>query len=194
MNNQKSIIGCGYIPRNAQAVCLKTNASARLGEVEYKIVKDPYERTFHGGGTPLEVPHSWEHMAVNVLDANTGLMYAVEYAPANLVRPASGAKTDQPGASVDFATRVDQLSDELNALFDTDEAIFEKCGIALFAISDDANDEASTFVGFIGGRHSRIVEAISVACARSPHVFDVVNKAAVKAIFDRKFGGGTEKK
>lgn len=46
MSNQKSIIGCGYIPRKAQAVCLKTNAITRLGEVEYKIIKDPYERTF----------------------------------------------------------------------------------------------------------------------------------------------------
>lgn len=54
MNNQKSIIGCGYIPRKAQAVCLKTNALTRLGEVEYKIIKDPYERTFKSEKIPWE--------------------------------------------------------------------------------------------------------------------------------------------
>lgn len=57
-------------------------------------------------------------MAVNVLDANTGLTYAVEYEPANLVRPTSESKTDQPGEPVDFATRVGQIAEELKAMFD----------------------------------------------------------------------------
>lgn len=119
MSNQKSIIGCGYIPRKAQAVCLKTNAITRLGEVEYKIIKDPYERTFKSEKIPWEiVPRSWNCMAVNVLDANTGLTYAVEYEPANLVCPTSESKTDQPGEPVDFATRVGQIAEELKAMFD----------------------------------------------------------------------------
>lgn len=32
--NDKSIIGFGYTPNNAKAVCLKTNRGTRLGDVE----------------------------------------------------------------------------------------------------------------------------------------------------------------
>lgn len=90
--NDKSIIGFGYKPNNAKAVCLKTNSTTRLGDMEYKIIADPYEREF----VELEpVPLSLfgekkkvlqNAMAVNVLDSVTGLTYAVEYVPANLVR------------------------------------------------------------------------------------------------------------
>lgn len=86
MSNQKSIIGCGYIPRKAQAVCLKTDANTQLGEVVYKIIKDPYERVFEHREFFAMMPTRQKRMAVNVLDANTGLTYAVEYEPANLVR------------------------------------------------------------------------------------------------------------
>lgn len=36
--NDKSIIGFGYKPNFAKAVCLKTNSTTRLGDVEYKII------------------------------------------------------------------------------------------------------------------------------------------------------------
>lgn len=90
--NDKSIIGFGYKPNFAKAVCLKTNSTTRLGDVEYKIIADPYEREFVElepvplslFGEKKKVLHT--AMAVNVLDSVTGLTYAVEYAPANLVR------------------------------------------------------------------------------------------------------------
>ena len=89
--NDKSIIGFGYKPNNAKGVCLKTNSETRLGDVEYKIIADPYEREFVEPvplslfGEKKKVLHN--AMAVNVLDSVTGLTYAVEYEPANLVRP-----------------------------------------------------------------------------------------------------------
>ena len=91
--NDKSIIGFGYKPNFAKAVCLKTNSTTRLGDVEYKIIADPYEREFVElepvplslFGEKKKVLHT--EMAVNVLDSVTGLTYAVEYAPANLIRP-----------------------------------------------------------------------------------------------------------
>lgn len=46
MSNQKSIIGCGYIPLEMQAVCLKTNMNTNLGDIVYKIITAPYERVF----------------------------------------------------------------------------------------------------------------------------------------------------
>ena len=91
--NDKSIIGFGYKRNFAKAVCLKTNSTTRLGDVEYKIIADPYEREFVElepvplslFGEKKKVLHT--EMAVNVLDSVTGLTYAVEYAPANLIRP-----------------------------------------------------------------------------------------------------------
>lgn len=117
MNNQKSIIGCGYIPRKAQAVCLKTDANTKLGEVEYKIIKDPYERVFEHRELSAIMPTRQKRMAVNVLDANTGLMYAVEYEPANLVCSTSESKTSQPGEPVDFITGAVKIAEELKAMF-----------------------------------------------------------------------------
>lgn len=116
MNNQKSIIGCGYIPGNAQAICLKTYTDAKLGEGVYKIIKDPYELVL--GGIRLRPRR---YMAVNVLDALTGLTYAVKYEPANLVRSTLESKTDQPGVPVDFATRAGQIAEELKVMFDPAE-------------------------------------------------------------------------
>lgn len=118
MNDQKSIIGCGYIPRKAQAVCLKTDANTQLGEVVYKIIKDPYERVFEHREFFAMMPTRQKRMAVNVLDANTGLTYAVEYEPANLVRSTSVPKADQPGEPVDFATRAKQITEEFKVMFD----------------------------------------------------------------------------
>lgn len=90
--NDKSIIGFGYKPNNVKAVCLKTNNTTRLDGAEYKIIADPYEREFVElepvplslFGEKKKVLHN--AMAVNVLDSVTGLTYAVEYVPANLVR------------------------------------------------------------------------------------------------------------
>lgn len=195
MNNQKSIIGCGYIPRKAQAVCLKTNANTQLGEVVYKIIKDPYERVFEHREFFAMMPTRQKRMAVNVLDANTGLTYAVEYEPANLVRSTSASKTDQPGEPVDFATRAKQIAEELKVMFDpAGGGISDKCGVAFFAVSDDGNDKTSTCVGFVGGRGGRVSEAIASACSKNPQVLEVVKHASIKAMFHRIFDGDNKEK
>lgn len=121
MNNQKSIIGCGYIPRGVEAICLKTERKAELGEVEYKIITEPYEHAWIIEAifpASIGVSKTENRMTVNVLDANTGLTYAVEYEPANLVRSTSAPKTDQPGEAVDFATRAVQIAEEFKVMFD----------------------------------------------------------------------------
>lgn len=195
MNNQKSIIGCGYIPRNAQAVCLKTNANTKLGEVEYKIIKDPYERVFEHREFFAMMPIHQKRMAVNVLDANTGLTYAVEYEPANLVCSTPVPKTDQPGEPVDFATRAGQIAEELKVMFDSaGGGISDKCGVAFFAVSDDGNDKTSTCVGFIGGRGGRVSEAIASACSENPQILEIVKRASIEAMFHRILDGDNKKK
>lgn len=113
MNGLKSIVGYGYISHNARAMCLKTHTYTKLGEGVYKIIKDPYELVLCGIRLRPR-----KYMVVNVLDARTGLTYAVKYEPANLVRPTSGSQTDQPGEPVDFATRAGQIAEELKVMFD----------------------------------------------------------------------------
>lgn len=195
MNSQKSIIGSRYIPRNVQAVCLKTNANTQLGEVAYKIIKDPYERVFVHRGCLAITPTCQKRMAVNVLDANTGLTYAVEYEPANLVCPTSESQTDQPVEPVDFATRAEQIAEELKIMFDSAGGeISDKCGVAFFAVSDDGNDKTSTCIGFLGGRSGWVSEAIASACSKDPKVLEAVKRASIKAMFNRIFDGDNEKK
>lgn len=196
MNKQTSIIGCGYIPRNVQAKCLETNADARLGEVEYKIIKDPYKMVFVRSDRICgmrQCPRN--RMAVNVLDANTGLTYAVEYEPANLVRSTSAPKNDQSGEPVDFATRTGQIAEELKVMFDpAGGGISDKCGVAFFAVSDDGNDKTSTCVGFLGGRGGRVSEAIASACSKNPQVLEIVKRASIEAMFHRIFDDKDKKK
>lgn len=189
MNNQKSIIGCGYIPRNAQAICLKTRTYTKLGEGVYKIIKDPYELVL--GGIRLRLRR---YMAVDVLDALTGLTYAVKYEPANLVRSTLESKTDQPGEPVDFATRAGQIAEELKATFDPTCWISDKCAVAFFAFSDDGNDKTAMRVGYVGGRMDRVSEAIASACSENPQVLEVVKHASIKAMLHRIFDGDNKKK
>ncbi len=195
MNEQKSIIGYGYIPRKAQAVCLKTNSNTQLGEVVYKIIKDPYERVFEHREVFAMMPIRQKRMAVNVLDASTGLTYAVEYEPANLVRPTSEPKTDQPGEPVDFVTRAGQIAEELNVMFDpVGGGISDKCGVAFFAVSDDGNDKTSTCVGYLGGRCDRVSKAIASACSKNPQALEIVKRASIEAMLHRIFDGDNKKK
>ena len=195
MNDQKSIIGCGYIPRKVQAVCLKTDANTQLGEVVYKIIKDPYERVFEHREFFAMMPTRQKRMAVNVLDANTGLTYAVEYEPANLVRSTSVPNADQPGEPVDFATRAGQIAEELKVMFEpAGGGISDKCGVAFFAVSDDGNDKTLTHSGFVGGQGGRVSEAIASVCSKNPKVFEVVKHASIKVMLHQIFDGDNKKK
>ena len=133
MNKENSVIGCGYIPRDVEAICLKTNREAELGEVEYKIIAEPYEREWSGGMLlPFGMPKAEKRMTVNVLDKNTGLTYAVEYEPANLVRTVSEPKTDKSGEKVDFVERARQIAEELGEIFNNGGGDFGKVWCCVF--------------------------------------------------------------
>lgn len=183
MNKQNSIIGCGYIPRDVEAICLKTNQEAELGKVEYRIISEPYEREwlympFSLGLIP-PFPKTEKRMTVNVLDACTGLTYAVEYEPANLVRPSVKPKADKPEETVDFAERADQIVKELAGIFSNGGGISEKCGVAFFSIS--ANGDGTTSVNsFLGGRADRIIDCVAT-CAENPKALELVTRGALKA-------------
>lgn len=197
MNKQNSVIGCGYIPRDVEAICLKTNREAELGEVEYKIIAEPYEREWEC--TPLnfqlfhiEPTRTEKRMTVNVLDANTGLTYAVEYEPANLVRPSMEPKTDKPGEKVDFVERARQIVEELGEIFNNGGGISEKCGVAFFSISDNGDGKTSSANTFLGGRGDRIIDCIAT-CAENSKAVELVTKGVIRATLRTMAGAGKNK-
>lgn len=133
---QKSIIGCGYMPRDVKAVCLKTDHETLLDGVEYKIIAAPYERSFiklhNPGGTRVR----YDAMAVNVLDPRTGLTYAVEYHPANLVRenaesPQAAATESPKMDSAAYIEKIISYAEALNKMAKDNPEVGNDCGVLL---------------------------------------------------------------
>lgn len=190
MNKQNSIIGCGYIPRDVEAICLKTNQEAELGEVEYRIISEPYGREWKYAPFSLGLlpaPTKTEiRMTVNVRDANTGLMYAVEYEPANLVRPSVEPKADKSEEKVEFSERADQIVKELAGIFSNGE-IPEKCGVAFFSISANGDGKTSSVNSFLGGRANRIIDCVAT-CAENPKALELVTEGVLKAALSTMVG------
>lgn len=194
MNKQNSVIGCGYIPRDVEAICLKSNRKAELGEVEYKIIAEPCERVW-SNGTLLSFswPKTEKRMTVNVLDANTGLMYAVEYEPANLVRSTPEPGADKHGEKVEFIDRARQIVEELNAMFSAGGGISDKCGVAFFSISENGDGKTSTGAAFVAGRGDRVINSISAACSKDPQALELVKRGTMEAMLRSTFTGCEKK-
>lgn len=143
---QKSIIGCGYVPRDAKAVCLKTDHETLLDGVEYKIIAAPYERAFiktvhNPGGTRVR----YNAMAVNVLDPQTGLTYAVEYHPANLVRKDAAASESSKMDSAAYIRQIRSLAQALVQMAKDNPDSYNDCGILL--IYNRINEDGKTCTG-----------------------------------------------
>lgn len=194
----KSIIGRKYVANGTKAIDLNLKQELALGDYKYTIIADPYVCEYTRPTYPvMSILEGFQRevkmIAVNVLDDRTGLTYAVEYHPANLV--CEDRTTNQPETPVDFATRAQQIADELKVMFDSaGEGISDKRGVAFFAVSDDGNDKTSTCTGFLGGRGNRVAAAIASACSKNPKVFDIVRRASIEATFHQIFDGGDKKK
>lgn len=144
---QKSIIGCGYMPRDVKAVCLKTDHETLLDGVEYKIIAAPYERSFiklhNPGGTRVR----YDAMAVNVLDPRTGLTYAVEYHPANLVRenaesPQAAATESPKMDSAAYIEKIISYAEALNKMAKDNPEVGNDCGVLLIFGRINENEKA----------------------------------------------------
>ena len=120
MNNQKSIIGQNYRAKGLAAFDLEKMTRADLGKRSYKIIKDPYVSDYRNSDVVFNPFAPREAVFVNVLDESTGRTYKVVYEPGNLLEHANSnePKNDQPGESVDFATRAGQIAEELKVMFD----------------------------------------------------------------------------
>lgn len=147
---QKSIIGCGYVPRDARAVCLKTDHETLLDGVEYKIIAAPYERSFIKLHNPGRTRFRYNAMAVNVLDPQTGLTYAVEYHPANLVRkdaaaPQAAASESPKMDSAAYIKQIRSLAQALDQMAKDNPDVENDCGILL--IYNRINEDGKTYTG-----------------------------------------------
>ena len=117
MNNQKSVIGYKYVAKGTKAIDLNLRQEVELGmNRKYTIIADPYVCEYYRPA-PLDFsPRKIKMTAVNVLDDRTGLTYAVEYHPANLV--CDNRTANQSEQPVDFATRAGQIAEEFKVMFD----------------------------------------------------------------------------
>lgn len=196
--NDKSIIGFGYKPNNAKAVCLKTNSTTCLGDVEYKIIADPYEREFveHEPvplslfGEKKKVLHT--AMAVNVLDSVTGLTYAVEYHPANLVRKETVApQAATPKSSkMDSAAYIEKISSYVKALdkiVKDNPEVENDCGVLL--IFNRKGEDGKTYTGgrLFGGNSRALQIGLEKACRENPDFYALLAKVVENAASRRAF-------
>ena len=211
--NDKSIIGFGYKPNYAKAVCLKTNSTTRLGDVEYKIIADPYEREFVElepvplslFGEKKKVLHT--AMAVNVLDSVTGLTYAVEYAPANLIRPPKEYKwgdieilvggrrlpvktitrereRKRPAVmdSDAFLRRMKEIAQEIDDITDANPDLLGGCSVAFFAANKTNAGLTTNGVSGVCGNPENLVDSISIPAKKNKNIAEVIGKAANKLV------------
>lgn len=192
--NDKSIIGFGYKPSNAKAVCLKTDHETLLGDVEYKIIAAPYERSFiklhNPGGTQVR----YDAMAVNILDPLTGLTYAVEYHPANLVRK-DAAATESP--KMDSAAYIEKISTYVKALdriVKDNPEVENDCGVLLIFSRIDKDRKTCTGGRLFGGNSRALQVGLENACRENPEFYPllakVVENAASGSTFDLTFSLG----
>ena len=211
--NDKSIIGFGYKPNYAKAVCLKTNSTTRLGDVEYKIIADPYEREFVElepvplslFGEKKKVLHT--AMAVNVLDSVTGLTYAVEYAPANLICPPKEYKwgdieilvggrrlpvktitrereRKRPAVmdSDAFLRRMKEIAQEIDDITDANPDLLGGCSVAFFAANKTNAGLTTNGVSRVCGNPENLVDSISIPAKKNKNIAEVIGKAANKLV------------
>ena len=153
---QKSIIGCGYVPRGARAMCLKTKTEANLGIHTYQIISDPYEgELVKRVRTPLALLEEYHEtrykaMVVNILDPQTGLTYAVAYHPANLVRkdaesPQAATSESSKMDSAAYIKQIRSFTQALDQIAKDNPDVENDCGILL--IYNRINEDGKTYTG-----------------------------------------------
>lgn len=201
--NNKSIIGFGYKPNNAKAVCLKTNCETRLGDAEYQIIADPYKREFVEPepmplvlfGEKKKVQHT--AMAINVLDSVTGLTYAVEYAPANLVRPPKEYKWGDVEIAIGcarmaaeklkerclaamtpdtFLRRMKEIVEEIDEMTEKNPELKERCAVAFFAAKRNGTEKTADGVCLVSGKGEILADSILIPAKKDKIIADMIVK------------------
>lgn len=190
---QKSIIGCGYMPRGARAMCLKTKTEVNLGIHTYRIISAPYESELvKRVRTPLsllgEYRETWyKAMVVNILDPLTGLTYAVEYHPANLVRK-DAAATESP--KMDSAAYIEKISTYVKALdriVKDNPEVENDCGVLLIFSRIDKDRKTCTGGRLFGGNSRALQVGLENACRENPEFYPLLAKVVENAASRRAF-------
>lgn len=183
----KTIIGCGYVPRDAKAVCLKTDHETLLDGVEYKIIAAPYERSFiklhNPGGTRLR----YDAMAVNILDPLTGLTYAVEYHPANLVRKDAAATESPKMDSAAYIEKINTYVKALDRIVKDNPEIENDCGVLLIFNRIDEGEKTCTGGRLFGGNSRALQVGLEKACRENPEFYPFLAKVVENVASRRAF-------
>lgn len=197
---QKSIIGCGYVPLDVKAMCLKTKAEAKLGTHTYRIISDPYEGELIKRVRPLFSPLEeyretrYKAMSVNVLDPRTGLTYAVEYHPANLVRKDAESPRDAEydPSKKDYAALFKQVQSnaiKLHRIMEANPNSRKDCALLVLFERLDEDGESLSATRLIAGEISIIRSGLmKLASAKSEIgdlLIDVSKEIMLKRILSR---------
>lgn len=195
---QKSILGCGYVPRDAKAVCLKTKTEAKLGIHTYRIISAPYEgELVKRVQTPLSLLGEYHEirykaMAVNVLDPQTGLTYAVEYHPANLVRengaaPQVAANEPSKMDSAAYIEKINTFVKTLDRIVKDNPEIENDCGVLLIFNRIDEGGKTCTGGRLFGGNSRALQVGLEKACRENPQFYPFLAKVAENVASRRAF-------
>ena len=195
---QKSILGCGYVPRDAKAVCLKTKTEAKLGIHTYRIISAPYEgELVKRVQTPLSLLGEYHEirykaMAVNVLDPQTGLTYAVEYHPANLVRengaaPQVAANEPSKMDSAAYIEKINTFVKTLDRIVKDNPEIENDCGVLLIFNRIDEGGKTCTGGRLFGGNSRALQVGLENACRENPEFYPLLAKVVENAASRRAF-------
>lgn len=180
-------------------MCLKTKTEAKLGIHTYRIISDPYEgvlvKRVCPPFSPLEEYREtrYKAMAVNILDPRTGLTYAVEYHPANLVR--ENAESPQAAASesskMDSAAYIEKISTYVKALdriVKDNPEVENDCGVLLIYNRIDKDRKTCTGGRLFGGNSRALRIGLEKACRENPEFYPflakMVENVASRRVFD----------
>lgn len=188
MTNKKSIIGRKYVANGTKAIDLNLRRRAELGTThKYTIIADPYVcecyySPFSESGQLHMPPREVKMVAVNVLDDRTGLTYAVEYHPDNLICEDSASK--RPARAQDFISDATDFAKQFKVLQMTDKDM-DGCSLVMFALKR-RNGKTSGVMSVLGSMPN-IMNNLVAALSENKQVCDMIERAAAMAQFENTF-------
>lgn len=184
----KSIIGRKYVADGTKAIDLNLRQEVELGTThKYTIIADPYvceyyRSPFSESGSLQMPPRKVQMTAVNVLDNRTGLTYAVEYNPANLI--CDDCIHERPAGSQDFIADAADFAERVKAQSKAGKVV-DGCSLVLFAAKRE-NGKVSGVASVIGSDADIFANLVS-AISHNKQVRDHIGRAFIGAQLEKIF-------
>ena len=115
-------------------------------------------------------------MAVNVLDPQTGLTYAVEYHPANLVRKDAAASESPKMDSAAYIEKILSYVKAIHKIAEENPEVENDCGVLL--IFNRINEGGKTCTGgrVFGGNSHALQIGLERVCRENPEFYPSLAK------------------